>query len=253
MKRKLTSPLQRLIQITFLFSSMILLTQCNKDGENETTTLNGRFVNETFLKQVSDSIPGLVPVYCYELNFDGTDSVNILYGFEQAKLAYKKNGEKYQIIQALKDKDMIFTLTKDSTLNLIDSAWNGANQNSTFKQVKNSTDFISSLNKKMIAGEYELFKGDKSTQIKVNLKEDGSVSGLEKFTSYTLCYSGDCVGEIYPISNSITFSNEQKETVLYAFKVDKTRNRLNIYHVEAPVKDIKGERAVKELAFDLRK
>ena len=253
MKRKLTSHFQRLTQISILFSSLILLTKCNQGGEKETTTLNGRFVNETFLKQVSDSIPGLVPVYCYELTFDGTDSVSILYGFEQAKLAYKKSGEKYQISKALKDKDMIFTLTEDSTLNLIDSAWNGVNQNSTFKQVKNSHNFISSLNKQMIAGEYTLFKDDKSLKIKVNLKEDGSVSGLGKFTNYTICYSGDCVGEIYPISNSITFSDDQKETVLYAFKIDKTKSKLSIYHVEAPVKDIKGERAVKELAFDLRK
>ena len=252
MKKILTSTLNLVRHSVGLSAlSAIFLLGCSQNSEDENPKLTGKFVNETFLKQVSDSIPGLIPVYCYQLDFDGTDSVDILYGFEQAKLAYQKTGNKYKLIKALQDKDMTFTLNDDNTITLVDSAWNGTNKNSKFKG--STTNFVTSLNQQMIAGEYELYKDGKQTSQKVIFNADGNVSGLEKFTNYTLCYSGDCVGEIYPISTSITFSNAKTETVMYAFKIDKNRKTLGIYHIEAPVKDIKGERAVKDIAFDLRK
>ncbi|MBE9460736.1 hypothetical protein ACFP1I_21110 [Dyadobacter subterraneus] len=243
--------------IPSILLSVIFLTGCKKESESNYTGLSGKFVNETFLKQAADSIPGLIPVYCYELNFTSKDSVDILYGFEQSRLAYKKDGKKYLLVHALQEKDMSFTVNDDKTITLVDSAWNGVTRNSTFKESTLSTeqkwDFENYLNQQMIAGEYALFKADKQAEKKVNFNADGSVTGLENFKRYNLCYSGDCVGEIYPISNSITFSNEKKEVFTYAFKTDKTRKKLGIYQIEGPVKDIKGERAIKELAFDLRR
>ncbi|MCF0058115.1 hypothetical protein [Dyadobacter sp. CY356] len=240
-----------------LLLSIAFLTGCNEENESDKEGLSGKFVNETFLKQAVDSIPGLIPVYCYELNFISKDSVDILYGFEQSRLAYKKDGKKYLLVHALQDKDMPFTVNENKTITLVDSAWNGATRNSTFKESTLSTeqkwDFENHLNQQMIAGEYFLFKGNKKSDQKVTFNADGSVTGLESFKRYNLCYSGDCVGEIYPISNSITFSNEKKEVFTYAFKMNKMRKNLNIYLIEGPVKDIKGERAIKELAFDLRR
>ncbi|MCF2442736.1 hypothetical protein L0657_02120 [Dyadobacter sp. CY345] len=228
----------------------LFMAGCNRNSEDENQKLTGKFVNGTFLSKVSDSIPGLIPVYCYQLDFNGTDSVDVLYGFEQTKLAYQKTGNKYKIINALKDEDMIFVLNEDEGITLIDSAWNGTTKNSTFK--KSKSNFVTALNERIIAGEYKIFKDDKQTPQNVTLNADGTISGLEKFTNYTLCYSGDCVSEIYPISNSITFSNEKTEKVMYAFKIDKIKKSLEIYHIEAPIRDIKGERAVKGVAFDLR-
>ncbi|MEO6686813.1 MAG: hypothetical protein ABIN24_12655 [Dyadobacter sp.] len=243
--------------ISGILLSFVFLTSCTKENESSYTGLSGKFVNETFLKQAADSIPGLIPVYCYELNFSSKDSVDILYGFEQSRLAYKKDGKKYLLVHALQEKDMSFTVNADKTITLVDSAWNGVTHNSTFKESTLATeqkwDFENHLNQQMIAGEYFLFKGEKQSEQKVNLNVDGSVTGLENFKRYNLCYSGDCVGEIYPISNSITFSNDKKEVFTYAFKTDKTEKKLSIYQIEGPVKDIKGERAIKELAFDLRK
>ena len=230
---------------------VVFVTGCDQNSDKETARLSGKFINESFLKQISDSIPGLIPVYCYQLDFNGSDSVNILYGFEQAKLAYKKAGNKYQLSKALQDKDMTFVLNKDKSITLIDSAWNGTANNSVFKE--SETNFVTALNQQMIAGDYHIFKDGKKTSEKVTFYADGKVAGLEKFTNYTLCYSGDCVGEIYPISNSITLGNANLENTMYAFKIEKAKNTLGIYHIEAPVKDIKGERAIQGLAFDLRK
>lgn len=237
--------------------SISFLTGCNKENESNYAGLSGKFVNDTFLRQTADSIPGLIPVYCYELNFISKDSVDILYGFEQSRLAYKKDGKNYLLVHALQDKDMSFTVNTDKTITLVDSAWNGVTRNSTFKESTLSTeqkwDFENHLNQLMIAGAYSLFKGNKQSDEKVTFSLDGSVTGLENFKRYNLCYSGDCVGEIYPISNSITFSNEKKEVFTYAFKTDKSKKTLSIYQIEGPVKDIKGERAIKDLAFDLRR
>ena len=251
MKNKLvnTSSIFRFLTVLPAFA-VIFILGCNRNSEDENQKLTGKFVNETFLSKVSDSIPGLIPVYCYQLNFDGTDSVDILYGFEQTRLAYQKTGNKYKIIKALKDEDMIFVLNEDEGITLIDSAWNETNKNSTFK--KSQINFVTALNARMIAGEYSIFRDNKQTPQNVTLKADGTVTGLEKFTNYTLCYSGDCVSEIYPISNSITFTNEKSEQFMYAFKIDKSKKSLEIYHIEAPVKDIKGERAVMGITFDLR-
>jgi len=255
MKKILTSSLYKFY--SFLFATVIPLSFYTSCKEKEETGLTGRFINESFLRQVSDSIPGLIPVYCYEMNFSSADSVDILYGFEKARLAYKKSGNKYILIKALQEKDMVFTVNENQTITLIDSAWNGNNKNSTFSESTNKgnpeADFISNLNSEIIAGDYNVFKANKPTGKKISFKEDGTVSGIEKFSRYTLCYSGDCVGEIYPISNSITLTGDKNESVTYAFKSDKTNKTIGIYHIEAPVQDIKGERAIKELAFDLRK
>ena len=253
MKKTPITPFTKIPESLFsLFLFSLLAAGCSRNNDDENTKITGRYINETFLGSVSDSIPGLIPVYCYEMNFSNADSVDILYGFEQARLAYKKSGDKYLLVKALKDKDMIFTLNDDHTITLIDSAWNGANKNSQFETAKGDTDFINSLNQQMIAGEYNLFRSGKFEAQKVIFSANGTVKGLENFTSYTICYSGDCVGEIYPISNSITLSNDKKETVTFALKKDNARKTLGIYHIEAPVQDIKGERAIKGIAFDLR-
>jgi hypothetical protein len=234
----------------------VLFVSSCQDKDEGTEGITGNYVNQTFLQQVSDSIPGLIPVFCYELNFAGNDSVDILYGFEQARLAYKKDGKKYLLIHALQEKDMSFTLNKDSTITLVDSAWNGVTRNSTFKKSNRTGaqkwDFEAFLNERIIAGTYELYQERKPSGQKVIFKADGAVTGLEKFDRYNICYSGDCVGEIYPVSNSITFSNDKKEVFTYAFKKDKVKKTVGIFQIEGPIKDIKGERAIKELAFDLR-
>lgn len=240
------------LHVCVFFLLSVFATGCGEHQANEERQLTGRYINQTFIDQVADSIPGLIPIYCYEMNFADADSVTILYGFEQAKLAYKKSGNKYLLQKALKDKDMVFTVHADHTITLIDSAWNNTHTNSRFTAGKNDTDFTSALNRKMIAGTYDHVMAGKASPQKVVFKEDGTVTGLAKFTTYSLCYSGDCVGDIYPISNSITLSNDKKETVSFAFKKDNKQKRLGIYYIEAPVQDIKGERAIKGIAFDLR-
>ena len=87
-------------------------TSCTNDKMNKQTgtkNITGRFVNQYFLEHVSDTIAGTIPHYCYEMNFISPDSVNINYGFEEGKLAYKKEGSKYLLLSAIQGRYLPFT------------------------------------------------------------------------------------------------------------------------------------------------
>ena len=241
-------------QIAILSVTGFLFLSCNKT-KDDTPVLSGKFVNQTYLQQIPDSIPGLVSAYCYEMNFISSDSVKILYGFEDATLGYKREGSHYVLLNALQNNDIPFEINENGTITLADSSWNASHENSVFSKSTisgNDWDFANYLNQRMIAGEYNLLKKDQTVSQKVEFHPNGTVTGLENFTSYIVCYSGDCVQETYPVANNITFTNDKKETFVYAFNLERKNKILKIYNVENPVPDIKGQRAIKELAFELR-
>lgn len=229
---------------------------CKNSNTEKEDLLTGKFVNQTFLQQIPDSIPGIVSAYCYEMDFISGDSVRILYGFEEATLAYKKKGSHFEIVKAMQDKDLAFKVNDDGTLTMSDSSWNRSHKNSVFTKSENTAagwNFEEYLNKKMIADAYTIFKNDKPTSQKVTFEANGKVTGLDNFTSYNICYSGDCVGETYPVSNSVTLVDENKVETVFAFVISQKTRTLKINRIEEPIPDIKGERAVKELMYDLRK
>jgi len=237
--------------IIFLLGSFF--SSCNNAAEDE-VKLKGKFVNQTYLRTIPDSIPGLVSAYCYEMDFISDDSVKVLYGFEEATLGYKKKGNHYELVNALRDKNMPFSFNDDGTLILTDSTWNERSENSTFSKSGISADwkFDNYINQKMIAGTYLLYKDDKPASQKIIFNTDGTVTGLQNFKSYKICYSGDCVAETYPISNNITFTDDKNVTSVFAFDIDRKNKTLKINKIESPIPDTKGERAIKEIAFDLR-
>lgn len=242
-----------LILSSFIFC--FLFISCNRLTEENEQELKGKFINQTYLSQIPDSIAGLVNAYCYELNFISSDSVKIFNGFEENTLGYKKIGFHYLLLKALQDKDMRFEINKDKTITLSDSTWNESHENSTFTKsadTNNEWDFENYVNQKMISGTYDLYKNKEQTPQKVVFSNDGKVTGLENFTSYHLCYSGDCVGETYPISNNITFTNAENGNAVYAFNIDRKNKVFKIFNIEPVLPDTKGERAIKELAFELR-
>jgi hypothetical protein len=239
---------------TLTFSIALLSFGCSKE-KPVTTGLDGHYINRTFLEASRDSVPGLIGNYCHELNFVSKDSVLIFYGFEEALFSYEKSGDKYLIKNGLRDKDMPFSIDRYHHLILEDSSWTKSNVNSIFTKsippanVKWS--FVTELNKMMIAGSYTLFDGEMPTKSQVTLSPDGRVDGLADFTNYELCFSGDCVYEVTPVSNNITFSNGKDSSVVFAVKFGQ-RTRFKLYNIEKPAEDIKGEREIKDLAFDFR-
>lgn len=241
----------------FSVSAIILISSCasNANKTESSHGISGRFVNNSVFK---NSVDSMSPYYCLEMNFVSGDSVNIYNGIDATyKIAYKKEDDHYCLLNASFKGNMLFTLNQDSTITLIDSSWTGVASNSEFKKVLeiNGQEIVFDyyLNEAMVAGEYLLYKVDKLTQQKVVFMADGSVTGLEDFVKYEICYAGDCVEETEPSSNTICFSDSNNKETVYAFKIDKKKKALRISNIGSPIKDIKGERAILDLAFDLRK
>jgi hypothetical protein len=250
-----TSPVIPINKIIFAGLVTFSLIACNNTDKKDGHTLSGRFVNDTFLEAVPDTIPAMIPAYCFELDFIG-DSVKINFGFEEATFAYKKEGDIYWIVKAMQDQDMPFTMNGDQTITLVDTAWTRSLTTSKFIKVNEDAGrtwtFETYLNKQMISGDYIVFEKGQPTTRKLSFTSDGTVVGMEPYTAYSVCYSGDCVEETYPISNNISFTTPDKKRATYAFVKKRKDNTLTLYHIEEPQKDIKGERAIKQLAFDLR-
>lgn len=247
---------------TLLFLSVSLICQSylsisKTNLVQEQKQISGRYINMTFLNKTLDELPSAIPAYCFEMNFTGANKVNIFYGFEEAKLSYRKEKDHFVLLKAYQGKDMFFTFNRDSTITLLDSVWTGIAGNSQFKKMNKIDDhkwvFEYYLNDKLIAGDYILYKQNKRTRRNVIFKPNGKVTGLKNFVRYTLCYSGDCVGETEPLSNIITFEDTDNVTTNYSFKVDTKTRALSIYELSEPVEDIKGNRKVKGMIFDLRK
>ncbi len=191
------------------------------------------------------------------MNFTRSNKVNILYGFEEAKVAYRKEKDYFILLKAYQGKDMIFTLNNDSSITLVDSVWTGIPSNSNFKKVNKIEGykwvFEYFLNENLIAGDYTLFKENKPTRRKVVFNPDGKVTGLDNFVKYSICFSGDCVGETEPVSNIITFQDNNGVSKNYSFNIDKKTRSLNVYKLSESIKDIKGNRSIENKIFDLRK
>jgi hypothetical protein len=243
------------------FSLLItMVVSCGKKVEkkpDEKKYLTGRYVNNTVLMKMADTIPGGVPYYCLEINFTKPDSVTIETGFEVATLAYKQVGDHYSILGASQLGDMNFMINADSSLVLVDSAWTEVHSNSAFKKVPNENGrdwvFEKYVNEAMVAGEYVVYAGEKPTTQKVQFTADGKVTGLQNYRDYSVCYSGDCVGTTIPLSNTMLLGSTDGQLTEFAFQLNKKQGTLQLYALEEPKPDVKGERKIKELVFDLRK
>jgi len=254
--------MKSIIKTLFFIIALLVnmqLASCAGSGNNDGNKhgIRGRFVNYTVLKDIADTIPGGIPAYCFEMNFVSDDSVELSNGFEDYKLAYTKNEGSYLLLEASFKGNMPFTFINDSTLLLIDTAWTNNAFNSEFRKVHDNKQqnwvFDYYLNQVIVVGEYTLYNKNIPLPQKVVFKADGHVSGLDNYTTYSICYSGDCIGETIPPSNTITLSDNSGKAIDFAFKINKKNKALSIYKIEAPVEDVKGEMAIKEMLYELKK
>lgn len=247
------------------FLTITIVSNCSLDKSNEQTqtVLSGRYINETFLQQLPDSIAGSIPSYCYELNFIADDSVRVFYGFEQGTLLYKnKSDGQFALLSAVGDNDIAFTLNSDSTITLHDSTWIGVPLNSKFKKVPDQSDskwvFTQYLNERMITGHYLLHTDGQTIDNDVVFKANGELVGLLDYDSYAICFSGDCVNETALPNNIIYLYSNSGKRDSYVFKIDQNENKIAFHELTPPIFDaegnpLKGGRTVGKLKFDLVK
>lgn len=249
--------MQKLMQLMAL-SAGILISSCaeKKSTVTQNEGISGRYINKTVLDQTTNLLKGTVPEYCFELNFISNNSVSVFYGFEETKLGYKKDGDQYKLLKASRYGDMSFVLNNDGSISLKDSLWTKIPSASTFIKVRKINGkkwvFDYYLNDQLIAGAYSLYDQNKATGQKVVFTPNGNINGLSNYKKYSLCYSGDCVGITQPASNIITMVSSDLKKEDFSFTIDKNKNRLKIFKLGEPIKDIKGEISIKEMIFDLR-
>jgi hypothetical protein len=246
--------------LLFTLGMITLILGCNQNKKEEKKEgLKGHYVNSSVLNRVRDTIASSRPAYCYELYFISKDSVRIFYGFEEATFAYERLNDnyfhKYVIKKAVQGQDLKFTIDPGDYLTLNDTAWTKAKMPSDFTKTypadPEKWTFLTELNKEMIAGTYGLFEKDLPKFRQAVFSPDGKVTGFGDFTSYELCFSGDCVEEISPVSNSITFTDSKGNSMTYAAEFGRDK-KFKLFNIEKPKTDIKGERKITNLAFDLR-
>lgn len=255
MKKKNTANLLILAPLSLFLFSCGNNKNAAKDAQSADSKISGSYVNITFLNNITDHLPQEIPLYCLELNFFSDDSVYVFNGFEGYKLAYKKQGDAYVLIDASFKGDMAFKI-QDSTLILKDTAWTGITGFSEFKKIPDVGEeiygFERYLNEQIIAGDYLLLTTGETTGPKVSFMAEGSVNGFSDYNKYEVCYGGDCIETPAEPSYTITFYGK-KSTVDYAFTLDKKNKEISFYELAAPIVDIKGYRQIQEKVFTLKR
>lgn len=246
------------LSFLFLLSINILFISCKgKEKKEQSVSYTERYINTTFLENIKGKLPGSVPVYCYELYFINSDSVRINGGFETWTIPFKKEKENtYKLLKASRYGDMTLYINDDGTITLVDTAWTKNTISSVFKPVEaiSSQEFVFDyhFNQQTIAGTYILFKKNQKTKQEITFNPDGTVKGFDNFLSYTLCFSGDCVGSTNPLSNLIELRTKDK-SIFYAFSMDEENKKLSFFNLGDPIKNEKGGITIQDIAFDLRK
>ena len=236
---------------------VIQVNECNSQTDD---SVSGRYINMTFLEQLPDQIPGSIPVYCLEINFTGSESAEIFNGFEEYMLDYRKDVDNFLFVKAVQGNDLSFIINEAGDIILADSIWTDKPSKSVFRKVSED-DYTGDhkwviekyLNDKMIAGDYFLFENTNTPGQVVKFLSDGNVEGLRNYKTYSVCFAGDCTGETSPVSNTVTFKTGSNESVTFSFRYDSKNNSVFFYDISEPVSDLKGERKILGVSFELRK
>ncbi len=245
----------------FLLSCSILFFSCTHDDASQikkekaiAQSVSGKYVNETCVKEISDSVAGYAPFFATQLNFISSDSVVMENGFESGLIAYKKNDDKnYTLIKASFRGDMKFSFNEDGSLTLINNYDNPKqlHQEKYIKLIDSTKNFPQFLNQYMITGEYQLTSNKKEKQIAV-FNNDGKVTGIDDYTRYDICYSGDCLSEINERMNIIYLYNNVRQDA-FAFKGSKKMKQIDLYEITAfLIENEKGNGVVGDKIYELK-
>jgi len=251
------------MKFQLLVSSLIIvgLFACKEKATTSSGKCNapsGRYINSTVLKGCPNKMPYDVPSYTYEMTFNGKDSVAFDNGFENYTLPFKatKNECEFVIPEASVEGDMIFRVTSDSTLELVDTAWTKVPSASFYSKVTNaiqqSWGFKEFVNQCVIAGDYSLFVDGELQPIQASFIVNGQVNGMKPFIGYAICIAGDCVGETEPPSRIIELIDQQGKVQTFSFKNVEGKMAIELYEIGESNPEVKGERPIGKLKYELR-
>lgn len=247
------------LPILFLFCTIFI--SCKNSAiipDSKSCVLSGTYFNQTVLSDCTDSLPGLAPYFALEISFVERDSVDLNTGVEHVRLGYSQHGEKdcdYKISGATQFGDMYFTAEGDSVLHLTDSAWTKVNGASLFQRERNESrsnwEFDNYYNECFIAGTYKMTKPEPRPN-PIYFLPNGQVTGIKPYLAFSLCYAGDCLEETAEPSNIIEMTTDRGTRELFVIKTNDDHSVIHFYKVGEPIQDIKGQRSIGDLAFELK-
>lgn len=236
-----------------------LITACTtaKTSSEECPGPSGQYVNTTVLSQCPEKMPADIPHFCLEIEFIGKDSVKVDNGFEKFTLRWSKaeDGCTFLIHGATLFGDMSFTISGDTALQLVDTAWTKLTSFSTFQKVNRAdekTGFETLLNECVLVEEYALFDNGNLVPGVVTFMANGQLNGFKPFIGYKLCYAGDCLEETIPPSRIIELIDQTGNREMFAFKNVEGKMAIELYQLSPPVPDVKGERSIGPMVYELR-
>ncbi|HJW31064.1 MAG TPA: hypothetical protein VJ508_17680 [Saprospiraceae bacterium] len=243
-----------------LIASALFFFACkeNKAPEPTCAAPSGKYVNATVLKNCPAKMPYDVPNFCYEMTFKGTDSVMMDNGFEQFMLPVVSTGTpcEYKLTKASVDGDMLFTVSSDSTIELVDTAWTKVSTFTTFRKpggANASWDFKSYLNDCLVAGKYAWFKDGQLVPGEIELLPSGDITGMKPYVKYALCYAGDCVGMTEPEATTIDLIDDKGNMETFAYKKVDGKMSIELYSLGQPANpDEKGGIPVGKMVHEWR-
>ena len=240
-------------------SFILLLSSCKQAAEQPhklSCAIAGKYLNYTVLEHCPDILPGEVPSFALEIDFKTKDTVDINNGFERFRLPYTGPSDscQYTIVGATQYGDMHFTLQGDTIIQLYDSAWTQLKTRSVFRRIDDQKPwgFEHYLNECVLVGTWNLVKEGIGKDHKVIFLRNGQVDGMKPYLSYEICFAGDCLGETEPVSNTINFLDDRNKNTTFSFKITPGRRTIQFYSIADPKPDIKGERKIGPLAFELK-
>ena len=246
-----------------VIATVLLASSCKPGSEKvqkpqaEKPSLSGRYVNQTFLDEMSDSLGFTPRYYCLQMHFVDSARVFIDRGFEGDTLDYIREGDSFKLVGASSLGDMSISTAEDGRLVLNDSAFTGTGRRSSFARLEEGQDAAKAwtrmINERMASGEYEIIDKGKTTGKKASLSPDGSVTGLADYVAYELCYTGDCLQTTMPYRNIMYLIKADGTRDTFAYNIGNGRKGLQIFAVGDPIPGTKGERKVLGIVHDLRK
>jgi hypothetical protein len=249
--------MNKLMGMIYVMIIPFILFACKPGAETADCTFpTGTYINSTVLSACPGKMPDDIPHYVLELVITGGDSIIVDNGFERYSLNVIKHDSCGLILKdATLYGDMLLKMNPDSTLELIDTSWTREKSGSGFVKADDSSStspFVTHLNECLVTGEYAMFKYGELIPGVVTWKANGEIVNMPPYTRFEVCYAGDCLEETATPSRIIDLFDQDGNRETFALKNIEGKMALELYQLSEPNPDVKGERTIGQMVYDLR-
>lgn len=181
----------------------------------------------------------------WELIFDDdkTDSVIVYSDGSRQHLPVSRQGDDSLSVTLRNGKTILFTYDKyldhliqknESSEKKVrpDCIYEKANVKYLYIEAGIKTAFSQAVNENTVANDYKVLdRNNKTSDQIVYLRFDGSISGLDDFEKYAVCYAAPCTQLLKGKLQNVVYLTSKRKTEPYAWKISSNYDTLYIYNV----------------------